>query len=181
MTLTFGTDGVRGDAEVLLTDERVVALGRAAARVLGGPAFVLGRDTRESGARIVDAFATGLAAEGVGVRSAGVAPTPAVAWLAAGTGLPAAMVSASHNPWQDNGIKLFSAGGRKLPDEVEARLEAAYAEVVDAAPPGVVPAPTPTSTPRSQPPNCASRPRRPSTWCRSPRCGQWWQGSAAPP
>ncbi len=146
MTLTFGTDGVRGDAEVLLTDERVVALGRAAAQVLGGPAFVLGRDTRESGARIVDAFATGLAAEGVGVRTAGVAPTPAVAWLAAEAGLPAAMVSASHNPWQDNGIKLFSAGGRKLPDEVEARLEAAYADAASApaAPSGAVADPTPT-------------------------------------
>ena len=130
MALTFGTDGVRGDAESVLTDDRVTALGRAAARVLGGPAFVVGRDTRESGARIEAALAAGLAAEGVEVRSAGVAPTPAVAWLAAAEGVPAAMVSASHNPWRDNGIKLFSAGGRKLPDAVEARLEAEYAALV---------------------------------------------------
>jgi phosphoglucosamine mutase len=123
MTLRFGTDGVRG-AQEELTDELVYALGRAAARVLGRERFRIGRDTRESGPRLERALAAGLVAEGASVDLLGVAPTPAVAWLAAADDTPAAMISASHNAFGDNGIKLFARGGRKLTDDVEARLEA---------------------------------------------------------
>src|SRR4051812_8398425 len=70
------------------------------------------------------ALAAGLASEGVAVDRLGVVPTPAVAWLSAAEDVPAAMISASHNPFGDNGIKLFAAGGRKLPDDVEEELEA---------------------------------------------------------
>jgi phosphoglucosamine mutase len=122
--LRFGTDGVRGVANAELTPELAMALGRVAARVLGGDRFAIGRDTRRSGPLLEAALAAGLAAEGVDVTLLGVAPTPAVAWWSATEGAPAAVVSASHNPFGDNGIKLFSAGGRKLPDAVEEQLEA---------------------------------------------------------
>jgi phosphoglucosamine mutase len=123
MTLKFGTDGVRGDAREL-TDELVASLGRAAAQVLDGRTFVVGRDTRESGPRIQEALTTGMTDAGADVVDLGVVPTPAVAAQSAERGEPGAMISASHNPYQDNGIKFFAAGGRKLTDEVEERLEA---------------------------------------------------------
>jgi phosphoglucosamine mutase len=122
--LKFGTDGVRGVANAELTPELALALGRAAARVLGGSRFAVGRDTRRSGPLLEAALCAGVAAEGVDVAVLGVAPTPEVAWWSATEGAPAAMVSASHNPFPDNGIKLFSAGGRKLAHEVEAEIEA---------------------------------------------------------
>ncbi len=125
-TPKFGTDGVRGVANAELTPEFVLALGRAAARVLGGPRFVIGRDTRASGPLLQAALTAGIAAEGVDVVDLGVLPTPGVAALSAADGVPAAVISASHNPFADNGIKLFSAGGRKLPDDLEARLEAEH-------------------------------------------------------
>ncbi|HEX4904688.1 MAG TPA: phosphoglucosamine mutase [Acidimicrobiales bacterium] len=124
MTLRFGTDGVRGVANTDLTPELVLALGRAAARVLPGKRFLIGRDTRRSGPMLEAAFAAGLASEGVAVELLGVVPTPAVAWWSARESVPAAMVSASHNPYADNGIKLFAAGGLKLSDDVEEELEA---------------------------------------------------------
>jgi phosphoglucosamine mutase len=130
MTLRFGTDGVRGPADEL-TDHLVESLGRAAARVLAPDLrrrpdrrFVIGRDTRESGPRLEAALVRGLAAEDVASELAGVAPTPAVAWIAAARDVPAAMISASHNAYGDNGIKFLGVGGVKLSDEVEARLEA---------------------------------------------------------
>lgn len=122
--LEFGTDGVRGTANLELTPEFALALGRSAARVIGGTRWAVGRDTRRSGPMLEAAFSAGLASEGVDVVTLGVAPTPEVAWWSATEDAPAAMISASHNPFPDNGIKIFSAGGRKLPDEVEARLEA---------------------------------------------------------
>src|SRR4051812_36062867 len=99
MTLRFGTDGVRGVANVELTPELVLALGRAAARVLGQPGrpFLIGRDPRISGPLLEAALAAGLAAEGGDVRFLGVIPTPGVAWMSAADGVPAAMISASHN------------------------------------------------------------------------------------
>ena len=127
MTPKFGTDGVRGIANAELTPELVLALGRAAARVLGGPRFLIGRDTRASGPLLQAALSAGLAAEGVDVVDLGVLPTPGVAALSAADQVPAAMISASHNPFSDNGIKLFAAGGRKLAADVESRLEAALA------------------------------------------------------
>ena len=121
--LKFGTDGVRGVANSELTPELALALGRAAARVLGGDRYAVGRDTRLSGPLLESALAAGLAAEGADVILLGVVPTPEVAWWSATENAPAAMVSASHNPFADNGIKLFGAGGRKLSDAVEEELE----------------------------------------------------------
>lgn len=124
MSLRFGTDGVRGVANAELTPELVLALGRAAARTLGGSRFAVGRDTRVSGPLLQAALTAGMAAEGADVVDLGVVPTPAVAWVAAADGVPAAVISASHNPFPDNGIKFFAAGGRKLSDDAESRLEA---------------------------------------------------------
>lgn len=129
MTLRFGTDGVRGPASEF-TDALLAALGQAAAQVLGSSTFVIGRDTRESGERLERALATGLAHGGAQPLSMGVVPTPAVAWACAQRGVPGAVISASHNPWSDNGIKFFAAGGRKLSDESEAALENALDEVL---------------------------------------------------
>jgi phosphoglucosamine mutase len=135
MSLRFGTDGVRGPADEL-TDELVAALGSAAAEVLGGGSgFVIGRDTRESGARLEAALAGGLAAAGAAPQSLGVVPTPAVAWVCADRDVPGAVISASHNPWSDNGIKFFAAGGHKLADDVEDALEAALDRLFAASAP----------------------------------------------
>jgi phosphoglucosamine mutase len=120
VTLRFGTDGVRGNAERELTPELVTALGRAAARVLGGDgasgAVVIGRDTRVSGPRLEAELAAGLRAEGLEVDPVGVVPTPAVAHASATRGVTGAMISASHNSYEDNGIKFFAPGGSKLSD-----------------------------------------------------------------
>ena len=129
MGLRFGTDGVRG-AAAELSDAFVFALGEAAARTLGS-SFVVGRDTRESGPRIERALVAGLERGGAVVSVLGVAPTPAVAWLAARDTICGAVISASHNPWSDNGIKFFGAGGRKLSDEVEAELETELETLLD--------------------------------------------------
>jgi phosphoglucosamine mutase len=135
VTLKFGTDGVRGVANIDLTPELVLALGRAAARVLGGegegrPVFLIGRDTRISGPLLQAALSAGLASEGAEVRDLGVLPTPGVAALSAARNTPAVMISASHNPFPDNGIKLFAAGGRKLADDTEDRLEAELSAIL---------------------------------------------------
>jgi len=137
--LRFGTDGVRGEAFTQLTTSFVRALGVAAARTLDGATIIVGRDTRESGPELQRAFAEGCASEGVVTRDLGVVPTPAVAWLSATDGLPGAMLSASHNPWQDNGVKLFAAGGRKLRDAeqdlIQSRLVALdHADAPNSAP-----------------------------------------------
>jgi phosphoglucosamine mutase len=140
VTVKFGTDGVRGLANAELTPEFVVALGRAAARVLAdrGRPFLVGRDPRISGPLLQSALSAGLAAEGVDVCDVGVLPTPAVAALSADRGVPAAVISASHNPFADNGIKLFAAGGCKLPDDVEERLEAELSAILGVGLPGAV-------------------------------------------
>ena len=130
MSLRFGTDGVRGVANTQLTAELTLALGRAAARVLveaatlgKRPSLLVGRDTRLSGPLLSAALIAGLTAEGVDVVDLGVLPTPGVAHASAVGAAPAAMISASHNPFEDNGIKFFSAGGRKLDDDIEKRIE----------------------------------------------------------
>jgi phosphoglucosamine mutase len=102
-SLSFGTDGVRGVANTELTPELVLALGRAAARVLGEGPWLVGRDTRASGPMLGAALAAGLAAEGASVVDVGVLPPPAVAAACAAASLPGAMFSASHNPFADNG------------------------------------------------------------------------------
>jgi phosphoglucosamine mutase len=123
----FGTDGVRGEAGTFLTAELATLLGHAATASLGAerPRVLIVRDTRESGPMLEAALAAGIAAAGGDALLAGVLPTPAAAILVRRLGLDmAAVVSASHNPYRDNGIKFFSAAGTKLPDEVEARIEA---------------------------------------------------------
>ncbi|WP_026922429.1 phosphoglucosamine mutase [Glycomyces arizonensis] len=130
MSRLFGTDGVRGRANADLTPELALQLSIAAVRVLGSagrrPTVVIGRDPRASGEMLEAASAAGLAAAGAEVIDLGVLPTPAVAHLTATTGAAfGVMISASHNPMPDNGIKFFAAGGRKLPDEVEDAIEQA--------------------------------------------------------
>ncbi len=124
MALRFGTDGVRAEALTQLTTEFARSLGAASARILGGEEIVVGRDTRESGPELLRAFAEGVASEGVTIRDLGVVPTPAVAWICKADDVAGAMLSASHNPWQDNGIKLFAAGGLKLSDTVQNHIQA---------------------------------------------------------
>jgi phosphoglucosamine mutase len=137
MTLRFGTDGIRGVANRDLTPEFVTALGRAAARVLGTDVpFVVGRDTRRSGPLIQSALLAGLCGEGVDVELAGVLPTPGVAELARARDAAAVVISASHNPYQDNGIKLFARGGRKINDELEERVEAELRALATSIPEG---------------------------------------------
>ncbi|SMH31132.1 phosphoglucosamine mutase [Rathayibacter oskolensis] len=134
MPRLFGTDGVRGLANREVTADLALGLAQAAARVLGAaaraegrrPVAVLARDPRISGQFIGAAVAAGLASAGVDVLDAGVIPTPATAYLIADERADfGVMISASHNPAADNGIKFFAAGGRKLPDELENRIEAA--------------------------------------------------------
>ncbi|WP_419924605.1 phosphoglucosamine mutase [Candidatus Poriferisocius sp.] len=134
--LRFGTDGVRGRAYDELLPDDVVRLAHAAAEVLApsGP-VVIGRDTRASSPDFADALITGFSAVGVPTLDMGVAPTPAVAWAAAREHIPGAVVSASHNPWQDNGVKLFGPGGRKLDDELQAALESVLADPDRGRPP----------------------------------------------
>jgi phosphoglucosamine mutase len=122
----FGTDGVRGRVGEVLDPELAMALGRAAAAETGvdAPQVVIVRDTRESGPMLEHALAAGIAAGGGDAYLAGVLPTPAASILVRRHGLDlAAVVSASHNPWHDNGIKFFGPGGMKLEDEAEARIE----------------------------------------------------------
>ena len=123
----FGTDGVRGEAGTFLSAELATALGRAAATSLEveRPQVLIVRDTRESGPMLEAALAAGVAAAGGDALLGGVLPTPAAAILVRRLGLDlAAVVSASHNPYGDNGIKFFSAQGVKLDDEAEAKIEA---------------------------------------------------------
>lgn len=125
----FGTDGIRGIAgEPPLDAATVFAVGVALGHVLRSeaaqPRVILGRDTRESGLWLAATFAAGLRSTGALVESAGVVPTPAVAYLARKHGYHAgAVISASHNPWRDNGIKLFGGDGFKLPDAEELAIE----------------------------------------------------------
>ena len=131
MTRLFGTDGVRGVANGDLTPELALRLGRAAGHVLGGPghSVIVGRDTRRSGRMLESALAAGLCSVGMDVRLAGHIPTPGLAYLARTEDVVAgAVISASHNPAPDNGIKFFDHAGLKLPDATEDRIEAAMAD-----------------------------------------------------
>ncbi|HEX7245016.1 MAG TPA: phosphoglucosamine mutase [Solirubrobacterales bacterium] len=138
----FGTDGVRGEAGTFLTAELATSLGRAATASLEAqrPQVLIVRDTRESGPMIEVALAAGIAAAGGDALLGGVLPTPAAAVLVRRLGLDlAAVVSASHNPYRDNGIKFFSRRGTKLDDEAEARIESLLgAEPADGVAPGHV-------------------------------------------
>ena len=127
----FGTDGVRGVANEDLTAELALAIGRATARILPATAFVVGRDTRRWGPILQAALSAGLASEGADVIDLGVLPTPGVATVAEYRNLPGAMVSASHNPFGDNGIKLFSSMGTKLPVALEADVDREITSILD--------------------------------------------------
>ncbi|HTB97230.1 MAG TPA: phosphoglucosamine mutase [Terracidiphilus sp.] len=140
----FGTDGIRGVAGEPPLDHVTVyaaglALGHALRKSTAVPKVILGRDTRESSGWIASTVAAGLRSAGANVESAGVVPTPAVAFLARKLGCQAGVVlSASHNPWRDNGIKLFGGDGFKLPDAEEAAIEE---EILVHAAKGVTPKP----------------------------------------
>ena len=144
----FGTDGIRGRAgNAPLIPETVARVGAALVKTMiasdpshaqpttrshrGGPGcrYVIGRDTRESGSWIEDELTRGLTAEGATVVSAGVVPTPAIAYLARTEGFDAGIViSASHNPYEDNGIKVFGGSGTKLSERLESSVEAMVAD-----------------------------------------------------
>ena len=126
LSLTFGTDGVRGRAGSEITEEMVKTLGLSAAPYLGSDQVIIGRDTRESSPSFEKALAQGFKAGGIEPLLLGVAPTPAVAHLANIKEVAGAMVSASHNPWWDNGIKLFSSGGHKLDDATQLQIETSW-------------------------------------------------------
>ena len=136
----FGTDGVRGVANVDLTAELAVDLAVAAAHVLADlgefaghrPKAIVGQDSRASGEFLEAAVCAGLASAGIDVYRVGVLPTPAIAYLVANTGADlGVMISASHNPMPDNGIKFFARGGGKLDDALEAKIEARLGEPWD--------------------------------------------------
>ncbi|HEY1042517.1 MAG TPA: phosphoglucosamine mutase, partial [Telluria sp.] len=139
----FGTDGIRGlVGQAPITPDFVMRLGYAAGKTLartvgssGRPTVLIGKDTRISGYMLEAALEAGFAAAGVDVMLAGPMPTPAIAYLTRALRLSAGVViSASHNPFQDNGIKFFSEHGTKLPDEVELEIEAAIDQPMDCVP-----------------------------------------------
>ncbi len=134
MTRMFGTDGIRGVANIApMSPEVALQLGRASVPVLAPasvgrkPVFVIGRDTRLSGPMLEGALVAGLCSAGADVRTVGVLPTPGVAYLTRQLGAVAGvMISASHNPYADNGIKFFSAEGYKLDDQLEEAIESEF-------------------------------------------------------
>ena len=138
MARLFGTDGVRGVANVELTPELAFKLGRAAASYFGretrNPKIIIGRDTRLSGTMLEAALAAGICSAGGDAHLLGVIPTPAVSYLTSKLHANAgAVISASHNPFEDNGIKFFSQTGHKLPDAVEDEIEAMVAAEHDSS------------------------------------------------
>jgi phosphoglucosamine mutase len=131
----FGTDGIRGRVgEPPITAEFVLKLGWAVGKVLareGGSKVLVGKDTRISGYMFESALESGLSAAGVDIHLLGPMPTPAIAYLTRTLRAQAGIViSASHNPYYDNGIKFFSAEGNKLPDDVEMAIEAELAKTM---------------------------------------------------
>ena len=136
MARLFGTDGVRGVANSQLTPELAYKLGRAAALYFGreekNPKIIIGRDTRLSGTMLESALAAGICSAGGNVHLLGVIPTPAVSYLTEKLHASAGVViSASHNPFEDNGIKFFSHTGYKLPDAVEDEIAAIVEQPID--------------------------------------------------
>ena len=146
----FGTDGVRGVAIEEITPEFALALGRAVGRVLSPSRLVIGRDPRESGPALQTALAAGVAAQGVDVDDVAVVPTPAIAALAARDGVPGVVITASHNPYTDNGIKVFAAGGRKVDDATQRAIEVELASILAAEPSGSIPRRVGTVVPRTE-------------------------------
>ena len=161
----FGTDGIRGRVgEPPMTPDFALRLGWAAGRVLAEstgraepPLVVIGKDTRLSGYLFESALEAGFAAAGVSVAMVGPLPTPAVAYLTRTFRASAGVViSASHNPHVDNGVKFFSSEGRKLPDEVELRIEACIEQPLVTVHPPRSGGPSVLKTPRGATSNFAS-------------------------
>jgi phosphoglucosamine mutase len=128
--LHFGTDGVRGVALDELTPALARDLARAVVRVLQPTSVVIGRDTRESGEALQQAIVDGCAAESVPVQLMGIAPTPAIAFASERHDWVGIAVTASHNPWTDNGIKVFASGGTKLGDAEQIEIERVWHALV---------------------------------------------------
>jgi len=147
MSRIFGTDGVRGKAgDYPLDHETVARLGAALVRALTGAErgkalrFLVGRDTRESGDWIERELGRGVHAEGAAITSAGVIPTPATAYVTRAMGFDAGLViSASHNPFEDNGIKVFSGKGEKFTETLERQVESIVADRSWSVPDGSLP------------------------------------------
>jgi phosphoglucosamine mutase len=163
MQLRFGTDGLRGKANTDLTPEIALALGRASATVLGDKDWFVGWDTRISSPMLSSAFAAGISSAGREVTQLGEMPTAGVAYLCRRYGVPGAMVTASHNPYHDNGIKLFGDDGTKLPDELERTIEGVLAPLLD----GSSDAPRPQVTGRLRTSDPTQLPAEHESWLRA--------------
>ena len=137
--MRFGTDGLRGSYGSELTEDLACRLGAAVAEVIRADGYVVGGDSRESTTSLEAALVAGLAQSGAPVERLGLAPTPLIAHRAARTGAAALVVSASHNPFHDNGIKVFGPGGAKLDPASETAIEALLER--DCRPPTVAPTP----------------------------------------
>ncbi len=131
VSLRFGTDGVRGDTRTVLSAAAVAALGRAGAEVLGPQGFAVGRDTRASSPEFAAAVHRGVAAAGGHSDDLGVVATPVVARWCHDYGVAGAVVSASHNPWHDNGVKFFAAGGLKLSEDAQQQIQDRFDQYLD--------------------------------------------------
>ena len=132
MTLSFGTDGVRGPAPEILNPIFVTCLATAAREVLSADEWIIGRDTRESGSVLSDAMLSALQIEGRQTATdVGIVPTPGIAHLTKVERCAGAIVSASHNPWTDNGVKLFAPGGRKLHDQEQTNIETRLQQLLE--------------------------------------------------
>lgn len=132
-TLRFGTDGLRGEANKDLTPEVALALGRSAAAVRGDGEWLVGWDTRLSSPMLASAFAAGIASAGGRVTEVDVLPTAGLAFMCRAMARPGAVVTASHNPYYDNGIKLFGSDGLKLSESMERRIEDCFARLLASA------------------------------------------------
>ena len=132
MTLSFGTDGVRGPAPEILNPIFVTCLATAAREVLSAEEWIIGRDTRESGSVLSDAMLSALQIEGRQTATdVGIVPTPVIAHLTKVEQCAGAIVSASHNPWTDNGVKLFAPGGRKLHNQEQTNIETRLQQLLE--------------------------------------------------
>lgn len=132
--LRFGTDGVRGRVGVELDEKHVARLGAAVALAFRGRDIVVGNDGRESGEAWSTAFGAGAVAHGAKVALAGVVPTPAIAHAAKLRSCVGVSITASHNPWYDNGVKVFAPGGRKLTDDEQQDIEDLWQKAADVSP-----------------------------------------------
>lgn len=134
--LEFGTDGIRGEANTELTAEVAVALGRASAAELGAQEWLIAWDTRISSEMLAAAFCSGVASAGKDIHVLGELPTAAIAYSSRMHGMPGAMITASHNPYCDNGIKIFGPDGAKLRSNIETAIQDSMSAGSGAAPDG---------------------------------------------